>query len=243
MKSKIWLPQKAYPYDALISRWLNYDKFTSWASGVTEREIESETLFYNQCLHPEGHAWTRGTQRLPINDSHRGFVSINDSEDQHPNHGTGRGYASCSTLRQVEWQNRRSICSSRMRYQLLCSQKQLANVRSLTGFFPSRCSIQIQAGPEISTRANEAARVFTCIGVASRTERGMTLMKLVKCMPRYVIDETFLTENKCIGSSFNEEPKGTISIRAYEHEFQGQRVVSHYCRRSPYCVDSANVQG
>ena len=40
--------------------------FSSWHDGVRERRTESNFLFYDQCLHPDGHGFTRGTQLLPV---------------------------------------------------------------------------------------------------------------------------------------------------------------------------------
>ena len=49
-------------YDVTV---LNRDRwFTSWENGVRETIIASEDLFYDQCVHPDGHALTRGVQIL-----------------------------------------------------------------------------------------------------------------------------------------------------------------------------------
>ena len=48
-------------YDITV---LNLGKFTSWEGAVKERVIATQDLFYDQCVHPDGHAITRGVQIL-----------------------------------------------------------------------------------------------------------------------------------------------------------------------------------
>ena len=49
-------------YDVTV---LNHDRrLTSWEDGVKEKVIATEDLFYDQCVHPDGHALTRGVQIL-----------------------------------------------------------------------------------------------------------------------------------------------------------------------------------
>ena len=42
------------------------DGFFSWHDGVRKTIAESDFLFYDQCLHPGGHGFTRGAQLLPV---------------------------------------------------------------------------------------------------------------------------------------------------------------------------------
>ena len=42
------------------------DGFFLWGDDPRERRVEGNLLFYEQCLHPDGHGYTRGTQLLPV---------------------------------------------------------------------------------------------------------------------------------------------------------------------------------
>ena len=44
---------------------VEHSKFTSWDNSVTDRIADSQDFFYKQCLHSDGHAYTRGVQILP----------------------------------------------------------------------------------------------------------------------------------------------------------------------------------
>ena len=73
--------------------------FRSWQGAVTDRKIESNHFFYRQCIHPEGHAWTRGTQILPVTTrSEDLFQSITGLTSQR----TGRQHA---TFIIHDWRN------------------------------------------------------------------------------------------------------------------------------------------
>ena len=77
--------------------------FRSWNGAARERKIESKHLFYDQCIHPDGHAWTRGTQILPVSTNREVlFQSITET----PSHRSGRQYASFIIQ---DWRNQRIV--------------------------------------------------------------------------------------------------------------------------------------
>ena len=78
---------------------VNYDEFTSWDGGLRERILESQDFFYDQCVHPDGHAYTRGVQilrrLLPKQDL---FSLITEPQPGRKS----RGYANFITM---DWRN------------------------------------------------------------------------------------------------------------------------------------------
>ena len=191
------------------------DRFKSWGGAVTERNVESEHFFYAQGIHPEGYAWTRGTQILPVTlPRDELFRPIIEPRSRR----AGRQYASFITL------DRRSGKTLEVS----------TNPADTTNYFQaSHNSLPYEVSPaffraEVLSKykvdrdkytIDEASRLITCRGAWSLKSYDINDAGQVHA---YICDLRNLPYREQLHwESYNEEPKGTISERAYENDIQG----------------------
>ena len=206
--------------ESALVRFFNFtmvrrDLFRSWNGGVEGRKIESENLFYDQCIHPDGHSWTRGTQILPVlTNREMLFRSITET----PSHRTGRQYA---TFIIEDWRNNRIVevstePNATSNY-FTAADNSLPYEMSWACFRPEVLS-KYKADRDKYT-LDEESRAISC--------RGAWYLKSYDINPAgqvfaYLCDLRNLPyQEQLHWKSFNEEPKATISERAYENDFQG----------------------
>lgn len=195
---------------------VEYDKFVSWELGVIEREIELPTLFYNQCLHPDGHAWTRGAQILPVTTPRQDlFASITGFRP----HGSKPEYASFVIY---DWRNDR-IDEVSTDPECTTSYFEAKN-NSLPfevspAFFRAEVLSKYKADRDKYT-INEGSRTITCRGAWELKAYDMNEAGQVHAYIRYLQNLPY--QEQLHWKSHNEEPKGGISLRAYEHDIMGE---------------------
>ena len=195
---------------------VKYDEFTSWDGGSRNRIIESPSIFYDQCLHPDGHAYTRGVQVL------RHSIPMNDLYSlifESPSHGRGRQHASFITK---DLRNGKVI-------------KVSTHPDHTTNYFDARSNdlpFEISPAffrPEVLSRykadrdkyvVDEAGRRITCRGSWSLIGYDVNEAGQVHA---YICDLRSLPyQEQLHWQIHNEEPKGTISKRAYDNDIKGE---------------------
>ena len=189
--------------------------FHSWDGGVRERKIESNHLFYNQCIHPDGYAWTRGTQILPVTtrreDLFRSIIEF-------PFQRTGRQYA---TFVINDWRNGKV-------HEVSTDPAHSANYfndennslpyETSPAFFRAEVLSKYKADRDKYT-INEEHGFISCRGAWHLKSYSVNEDGQVHA---YLCDLRNLPyQEQLYWKSNNEEPRGGISKRAYENDFEG----------------------
>ena len=192
------------------------DKFTSWRGGSRHRMISSRDLFYDQYVHPDGHAYTRGVQILHHSIPGRDLHSL---IFETPSRRKGRQYARFIT-------------------------KDLRNCKVIeVSTHPDHTTSYLDAGnndlpfelspaffrPEVLSRykadrdkyvVDEMGRRIACRGNWSL--RGYDVNEAGQ-VHAYICDLRSLPHQEQLHWQIhNEAPKGTISNRAFENDVKGE---------------------
>ena len=192
------------------------DGFLSWRDGDRKLKTESNFLFYDQCLHPDGHGFARGTQLLPVTTPREDlFWDIVELASMR----TGREYASFIVR---DWRNKRVA-------EVSTAPGETANYFNAEGnslpfelspaFFRPEVLSKYKADRDKYT-IDEGHRFISCRGAWSLRSYDVNEAGQVHA---YLCDLRFLPYPEQLHwKSYNEAPKGTISKRAYENDFQGE---------------------
>ena len=195
---------------------VNHATFTSWDAGVRERKIETAYHFFNQCIHPDGHAFTRGAQVLPVTTpKNQLFNSIGDPISLR----NGREYASFIA---DDWRNEETreistdpVCTTNY----FVAHKNSLPFELSPAFFRPEVLSKYKADGDKYT-IDESTRTIWCRGAWYLRGFGINEAGQVHA---YICDLRNLPyQEQLYWKSHNEEPKGTISPRAYENDFLGQ---------------------
>ena len=206
--------------DSVLVRFFDFTmvkrgQFTSWRGGIRERNNETRFLFYVQCVHPDGHAFTRGAQVLPVTTPKDIlFRSITEPRSRR----SGRQYASFVAL---DWRNNKI-------------EEISTDPESTTNYFEAEAnSLPLELSPaffraEVLSKykadrdkytIHEAERLITCRGAWELKSYDINEAGQVHA---YICDlRNFPYQEQLHWKSHNEKPKGTISKRAFENDFQG----------------------
>ena len=191
-------------------------EFDSWKGGVKQRTTEPDDLFYDQCIHPKGHAYTRGAQIVRrITPKQDLFRLLTDP----PARRTGRHYASFIIK---DWRNETITEVS-------------TDPDHTTNYFEAKNNalpFEVSAAffrPEVLTKykadrdkytVDELGSLITCRGTWELKSYGVNEAGQVHA---YICDlRTLPYQEQMYWRSYNEEPKGDISMRAYENDFLGE---------------------
>ena len=194
---------------------VKYGEFTSWDAGIRERKTETQFLHYEQCVHPDGHAFTRGAQVVPVTTPKDVLLgSITEPRSRR----SGRQYASFVAM---DWRNDKI-------------EEISTDPDSTTNYFEAGAnSLPFEVSPaffraEVLSKykadrdkytIHEASRFITCRGAWELKSYDINEAGQVHA---YICDLRNLPyQEQLHWKSHNEEPKGTISTRAYENDFQG----------------------
>ena len=191
------------------------DGFSSWRDGNRKRKTESDTFFYEQCLHPDGHGFTRGTQLLPVaTPKDELFRDIVDP----PYMRADRQYASFIV---EDWRNREIA-------EVSTAPGETANYFNAEGnslpfelsaaFFRPEVLSKYKADTEKYT-VDEVRRSISCRGAWGLRSFDVNEAGQIHAYLCYLRHLPFQEQE--YWKSFNEKPKGTISKRAIENDFQG----------------------
>lgn len=189
--------------------------FRSWRGGVRKRKIETQSLFYDQCIHPDGHGFTRGVQALPVRTPKRIlFRSITEP----PSQRTGRKYASFIA---IDWRNRKVR-------EISTDPSETTNYFEAGGnslpfevspaFFRAEVLAKYKADRDKYT-IDEAARSISCRGAWSLKAYDISEAGQVHAYICYLRDLPY--QEQLHWKSHNENPKESISERASENDFEG----------------------
>ena len=194
---------------------VKYGAFTSWDAGIRERKTETQFLFYEQCVHPDGHAFTRGAQVVPVTTSKDILLkSITEPRSRR----SGRQYTSFVA---IDWRNDKI-------------EEISTDPESTTNYFEAGAnSLPFEVSPaffraEVLSKykadrdkytIHEASRVITCRDAWELKSYDINEAGQVHAYICYLRNLPF--QEQLHWKSHNEKPKGTISRRAYEHDFQG----------------------
>ena len=189
--------------------------FHSWSDGTRERKTESEHLFYDQCITPAGNAWTKGTQLLPITTPREDlFRSITEF----PSQRTGRQYASFIAL---DWRNGTVTEISTDREHTanyFNAETNLLPFAVSPAFFRPEVISKYKADRDKYT-IDEQSRFISCRGAWHLKSYSVNEAGQVHA---YICDLRNLPyQEQLHWKSHNEEPKGSISKRAFENDFEG----------------------
>ena len=194
---------------------VKYGEFTSWDAGIRERKTETQFLFYEQCVHPDGHAFTRGAQVVPVTMPKDILLkSITEPRSRR----SGRQYASFVA---IDWRNDKI-------------EEISTDPESTTNYFGAGAnSLPFEVSPaffraEVLSKykadrdkytIHEASRFITCRGAWELKSYDINEAGQVHA---YICDLRNLPyQEQLHWKSHNEKPKETISRRAYENDFQG----------------------
>ena len=194
------------------------DGFSSWHDGVRERKTESNFLAYDQCIHPDGHGYTRGTQLLPVTTPR---VDLFSEMIEPASMRTDREHASFII------QDRRND----QIVEISAAPGQTANYFNAEGnslpfelspaFFRPDVLSKYKADRDKYT-VDEVRRNISCRGAWELRSYDVNDAGQVHA---YLCDLRHLPyQEQLHWKSHNEEPKGTISKRAYKNDFQGEWV-------------------
>ncbi|MYC38253.1 MAG: hypothetical protein F4X66_15270 [Chloroflexi bacterium] len=191
-------------------------RFWSWHDSVLEQKAESHSLFYEQCLHPDGHGYTRGAQLLavttPRKDLFRNLIEPGSMR-------TDREHASFIIL---DWRNDEIV-------EVSAAPGETANYFNGEGnslpyelspvFFRPEVLSKYKADRDKYT-IDEERRMIFCRGAWEL--RGVDVNDAGQ-VHAYLCDLRHLPyQEQLHWKSYNERPKGTISQRAHENDFQGE---------------------
>ena len=195
---------------------VDYEKFDSWDEGIKKRVIESKDLFYDQCVHPEGHAYTRGVQVLHPSLSRQELFNL--VAEPRP----GREDRQHAKFKIMDWRH-----------------KNLATVSTHPGdttnyFEAGNNDLPFEVSPaffrpEVLSRykadrdkyvIDEVGRWVSCRGTWSLKGYDVNDAGQVHAYICYLRSLPY--EEQLHWQIHNEEPKGTISRRAFENDIQGE---------------------
>ena len=191
------------------------DGFDSWHDGVRETIAESDFLFYDQCLHPKGHGFTRGAQLLPVT------MTRDDLFGELMDPGSLRAGRKHASFIIQDWRNYRVVETS-------AAPGETANYFNGEGnslpyelspaFFKPEVLSRYKADREKYT-VDEEYRTIRCRGAWELRSYDINEAGQVHA---YLCDLRHLPyQEQQYWRIHNEEPKGTISLRSIENDFQG----------------------
>ena len=201
-------------YDVTVP---NHDRwFTSWEDGVKARVIETQDLFYDQCVHPDGHALTRGVQIL-----HRLLPEqhLFDLIAEPPSRRKDQQYAKFTIL---DWRHGNITTVS-------------AHPDDTTSYFDAAendLPFEVSPAffrPEVLSKykadrnkyvVDELGRSINC-----RTTwhlKGYDINEAGQVFAYICYLRSLPYQEQLHWQSHNEEPKGSISKRAFENDIQGE---------------------
>lgn len=206
--------------ESLLVRFFDFtmvknDEFTSWRGGVRERKVETQNLFFDQCVHPDGHGFTRGAQVLPIATPKQIlFRSIIEPMPRR----SGRKYTSFIAF---DWRNDNVE-------EISTDPEHTTNYFQTEGnslpfelspaFFRPEVLLKYKTDRDKYT-IDEATRYIACRGAWALKSYDINEAGQVHA---YVCDLRNLPyQEQLHWKSYNEEPKEGISKRAYENDFKG----------------------
>ena len=194
---------------------VKYGEFSSWDGGVRERKIETHFLFYDQCVHPDGHGYTRGTQVLPVTTPKQIlFRSITEPSSRR----SGRKYASFIAS---DWRNGKveEISSDPGHTTNFFEAEGNSLAFELSpAFFRAEVLAKYKADRDKYT-IDEAARFITCRGAWGLQSYDINEAGQVHAYICYLRNLPY--QEQLHWKSHNENPKEGISKRAYENDFEG----------------------
>ncbi len=191
-------------------------KFTSWHGGVRDRKTESQFLCYEQCVHPDGHAFTQGVQVIPISTPRELlFRSIWEPEWRR----NGRQYAEFIAC---DWRNKKlsTISTSPdLTTNYFNAKRNSLPFEVSPAFFRAEVLSKYKADRDKYT-INETSRTITCRGAWMLKSFDVNEAGQVNA---YICDLRMIPyQEQLHWKSYNEKPKGTISKRAFENDFEGK---------------------
>lgn len=201
----------------VLVRFFNFrmvgDGFSSWLDGVRERKTESRFIFYEQCLHPDGHGIIRGTQLLPVISTRDDL--FRDLIDPGPMR-SGREHAGFIIQ---DWRNDKVV-------EVSAAPGETANYfNAESNSLPFELSPAFFR-PEVLSKyktdrdkytIDEMHRSITCRGAWELRSYDINDAGQVHA---YLCDLRFLPyQEQLHWKSHNEAPKESISKRAYENDF------------------------
>ena len=189
------------------------DGFSSWHGGVRERKAEPHFIFYEQCLHHDGHGFTRGTQLLPV------ITARDDLFGDLIDPGPGREDREHANFIIQDWRNAKVV-------EVSAAQGDTANYFNGEGnelpyelspaFFRPEVLSRYKADRDKYT-IDEARRFISCRGAWELRSYDINAAGQVHA---YLCDLRHLPyQEQLYWKSHNEEPKETISKRAFENDF------------------------
>ena len=192
------------------------DGFFRWGDAPRERKSESNFLFYEQCLHPDGHGFTRGTQLLPVT------AARDDLFGDLIDPGPGRADREHASFIIRDWRNDRVVEAS-------AAPGETANYFNGEGnelpfelspaFFRPEVLSKYKADRDKYT-IDETRRVISCRGAWELRSYDINDAGQVHA---YLCDLRHLPyQEQLHWRGHNEEPKETISKRAFENDFLGE---------------------
>ena len=192
------------------------DGFSSWHDGVRERKAGPHFIFYEQCLHPDGHGFTHGTQLLPVTTTRDDLFG--DLIDP----GPGRANREHVSFIIQDWRNDRIV-------EVSAAPGETSNYFDGKGnelpyelspaFFNPEVLSRYKADREKYT-IDEARRFISCRGAWELRSYDLNDAGQIFA---YLCDLRYLPyREQQYWRIHNEEPKGTISQRAIENDFLGE---------------------
>ena len=194
---------------------VRYGEFTSWRTGVRTRKIETQYLFYDQCVHPDGHAFTRGAQVLPVTTPKQIlFRSITEPR-------SGRSSRQYASFIAIDWRNDKVEEISTdpgATTSYFESENNSLPYEVSPAFFRAEVLTKYKADRDKYT-LHEATRFITCRGAWELKSYDINEAGQVHA---YICDlQNLPYQEQLHWKSHNENPKGTISKRAYENDIEG----------------------
>ena len=200
-------------YDITV---LNLGKFTSWEGEVKGRVIATQDLFYDQSVHPDGHALTRGVQilRRLLPEQH-----LFDLIAEPPSRRKDQQYASFTIL---DWRHDNITTVS-------------AHPDDTTSYFDAAendLPFEVSPAffrPEVLSKykADRSKYVVDELGrsISCRTTwhlKGYDINEAGQVFAYICYLRSLPYQEQLHWQSHNEEPKGSISKRAFENDIQGE---------------------
>ncbi len=193
------------------------DGFSRWGNAPRERRVEGNLLFYEQCLHPDGHGYTRGTQLLPVaTPREKLFRDMVEPASM-------RGDREHASFIIQDFRNDNKVV------EVSADPGRTANYFNGEGnnlpyelspaFFRPEVLSKYKADRDKYT-IDEEHRVISCRGTWELRSVDVNEAGQIHA---YLCDLRHLPRQEQLHwKSYNEEPKGTISKRAIENDFRGE---------------------
>lgn len=193
----------------------NHSKSTSWDGGKRTRHKETPELFYDQCVHPDGHALIRGVQILrtitPREDLFRSMVD--------PWHGRRKQeYASfiIHDLRNAKVTEVSTQPGETTNY--FQAHNNALPYETSPAFFRPEVLSKYKTDRD-KYRIEEGHRTISCRGVWHLKAYDVNEAGQVHAYICYLRDLPYTEQLHW--KSYNERPKAPISRRAYKNDFEG----------------------